>query len=99
MKLLLITAVEEFETAVIDILKHSGIRSFSYQSVKGYRNNGNDLERWFSTEHLSVDSLLFTVFVEDTLVDNLFEKMGTLNSEFETLSKVHVASVSLEKYL
>ena len=99
MKLLLITAIEEFENDVINILKHSGVKSFSYQSVKGYRNDESNFETWFSTEHLSVDSLLFTVFVEGKLVNTIFEKIETLNSELESLSKVHVASVSLEKSL
>jgi hypothetical protein len=30
MKLLLITAIEEFETDIINILKHSGVKTFSY---------------------------------------------------------------------
>lgn len=99
MKLLLITAIEEFENDVVNILKHSGVKSFSYQSVKGHRNDESNLETWFSTEHLSVDSLLFTVFVEEELVNTIFEKIETLNSELESLSKVHAASISLEKSL
>ncbi|WP_449388241.1 hypothetical protein [Chryseobacterium lineare] len=99
MKLLLITAIEEFETEVINILKHSGVKTFSYQSVKGYKNNGNDVDRWFSTEHLSVDSLLFTVFAEDGFVDEIYKKIEILNSEQENFSHVHIAGVSLEKSL
>ena len=34
MKLLLITAIEEFEKDVINIFKNSGVRSFTYQSVR-----------------------------------------------------------------
>jgi len=55
MKLLLIRAIEEFETEVKTILNHSGVKAFSYQSVKGYKNNGNELENWFPTDYLSVD--------------------------------------------
>lgn len=99
MKLLLITAIEEFETDIINILKHSGVKTFSYQSVKGYKNNGNDIDRWFSTEHLPVDSLLFTVFAEDGFVDEIYKKIEILNSEQENFSHVHIAGVSLEKLI
>lgn len=75
MKLLLITAIEEFETDVKTILKHSGVKAFSYQSVKGYKNNGNELENWFPTDYLPVDSLLFTVFVEDHVVDEIYKSI------------------------
>lgn len=99
MKLLLITAIEEFENEIIKILKNLGVNVFSYQSVKGYRNDENTLESWFSTEHLSVDSLLFTVFVEQELENKIYEKIQILNSKLETLSKVHLATVMLEKSL
>lgn len=99
MKLLLITAIEEFENEIIKILKNLGVKVFSYQSVKGYRNDENTLESWFSKEHLSVDSLLFTVFVEQELENKIYENIQILNSKLETLSKVHLATVMLEKSL
>lgn len=99
MKLLLITAIQEFENDVINILKHSGVKPFSYQSVKGYKNNASDIDRWFSTEHLPVNSLLFTVFAEDEFVDEIYRKIEILNSEQENFYHVHVASIPLEKSL
>lgn len=97
MKLLLITAIEGFETEVKTILNHSGVKAFSYQSVKGFKNNGNELENWFPTDNLSVDSLLFTVFVEDAFVDGIYRSVENFNSQQETLSHIHIATVQLEK--
>ena len=62
MKLLLITAVEEFEKDVINILKNSGVKAFSYQSVKGFKNDKNEMKNWFGKDDIAVDSLLITVF-------------------------------------
>ena len=62
MKLLLITAIEEFEKDVINILKNSGVKAFSYQSVKGFKNDRNEMKNWFGKDDIAVDSLLFTVF-------------------------------------
>ena len=38
MKLLLVTCIQEYEKEVKNILKHSGVKSFSYQTVSGYSN-------------------------------------------------------------
>ncbi len=62
MKLLLITAIEEFEKDVINILKNSGVKAFSYQSVKGFKNDKNEMKNWFGKDDIAVDSLLITVF-------------------------------------
>ncbi|UOU97211.1 hypothetical protein MUU74_11985 [Chryseobacterium daecheongense] len=97
MKLLLITAIEEFETDVKTILKHSGVKAFSYQSVKGYKNNGNEFENWFPKDYLSVNSLLFTIFVEDGFADQIYRGVEDFNSQQETLSHIHIATVQLEK--
>ena len=62
MKLLLITAIEEFEKDVINILKNSGVKAFSYQSVKGFKNDKNEMKNWCGKDDIAVDSLLITVF-------------------------------------
>ena len=62
MKLLLITAIEEFEKDVINILKNSRVKAFSYQSVKGFKNEKNEMKNWFGKDDIAVDSLLITVF-------------------------------------
>ena len=97
MKLLLITSVEEFEKEVKNILKHSGVKAFSYQSVKGYKNNGDELGNWFSSDNVEIDSLLFTVFIESRYVDEIYIRIQDFNSRQKTLSHVHIATVQLEK--
>lgn len=97
MKLLLITSVEEFEKEVKNILKHSGVKAFSYQSVKGFKNNGDELENWFSSDNVEIDSLLFIVFIESRYVDEIYIRIQDFNSGQKTLSHVHIATVQLEK--
>jgi len=97
MKLLLITAIEEFEKEVKNILKHSGVKAFSYQSVKGFKNNGDELGNWFSSDNVEIDSLLFTVFIESRYVDEIYSRVGEFNSRQKTLSHVHIVTLQLEK--
>ncbi|MDF2934300.1 MAG: hypothetical protein K0R36_3631 [Chryseobacterium sp.] len=99
MKLLLITAIEEFEKEVKNILKHSGVKAFSYQSVKGFKNNGDELKNWFSSDNVEIDSLLFTVFIESRYVDEIYIRIQDFNSKQKTFSHVHIATVQLEKLI
>ena len=98
MKLLLMTAIREFEKNVKDILNHSGVKSFSYQYVKGYKNESDGTaDNWFGASHAEIDSVLFTVFVEARFVDEIYRKVEFFNSKQKTLSHIHVATLELEK--
>ncbi|SDG35094.1 polysaccharide deacetylase family protein [Epilithonimonas hungarica] len=96
MKLLLITAIEEFENDVINILKHSGVKSFSYQSVKGYRNDENEMSNWFGKDEIAVNSLLFTVFSDCNCVDDIYKNVNEFNQKQKTVSQIHIATINLE---
>ncbi|MDV3462901.1 hypothetical protein [Elizabethkingia miricola] len=96
MKLLLITAIEEFETDVINILKHSGVKAFSYQSVKGFKNNKNEMSNWFGKDDIAVNSLLFTVFSDCNCVDDIYKNVNEFNQKQKTVSRIHIATINLE---
>ena len=96
MKLLLITAVEEFEKDVINILKNSKVRSFTYQSVKGFKNDKNEMKNWFGKYDIAVDFLLFTVFSEYNCVDSIYKNINEFNSKQETLSQIHIVTIDSE---
>ncbi|MFC6267778.1 P-II family nitrogen regulator [Frigoriflavimonas asaccharolytica] len=99
MKLLLITAINEFEKEVKDILIKSGAKSFTYGDVKGYKNGteNNVADNWFASSYTEIDSLLFTVFLPAENLENILKKIEEFNTEQETLSKIHVAVLNLEQ--
>jgi nitrogen regulatory protein PII len=99
MKLLLITAIKEFESEVKNILVKSGAKSFTYNSVKGYKNGtqSNVADNWFASSYAETDSLLFTVFVPLENTEIIIKKIEDFNSHQETLSKVHIALIALEQ--
>jgi nitrogen regulatory protein PII len=98
MKLLLITAIREFEKNVKDILNHSGVKSLSYQYVKGCKNESDgSSDNWFGASHTEIDSVLFTVFIDAKFVDEIYKKAEVFNSKQKSLSHIHVATVELEK--
>ena len=99
MKLLLITAVKEFEKEIKQLLKKASVQSFSYQEVKGFKNStGEAVEsNWFGSEMNETDSILFYAFTAKDKVDALYELVEYFNMEKESLSHIHIAVLNIEK--
>ena len=98
MKLLMITAIREFEKNVKDILNHSGVKSFSYHYVKGYKNESDgSSENWFGASHTEIDSVLFAVFIDENFTEEVYKKVELFNGKQKSLSKIHVATLNIEK--
>ena len=96
MKLLLVTCIQEYEKEVKRILKHSGVKAFSYHTVSGY-SNGTDQNAWFVAEDFPTESLLFTVFIENQCIDELFESFEYFNSKQSVNTKIHVACLDVNQ--
>lgn len=99
MKLLLITAVAEFENEVKQILKKAQVKTFSYREVTGYRNTSEDAieSNWFGSERNENESIMFYAFVSKEKVDEVCQAIRTFNSKQETLSHIHSAVLNIEK--
>ena len=99
MKLLLITAIKEFEKEVKNILVKSGSKSFTHSEVKGFKNDerSTSSSNWFASAYSEIDSLLFTVFVPKENTPLIIQKIEEFNSGQETLSKLHIALINLEQ--
>ena len=99
MKLLLITAVREFEKDIKQILKKAQVKSFSYKDVKGFKDNSEDaLEaNWFATNMQETESVLFYAFVKEDKVDGLFDMVKEFNTEQVSKSHIHVAVLNIER--
>ncbi|MDD2985357.1 hypothetical protein [Flavobacterium sp.] len=99
MKLLIITAIKEFEKEIKQQLKNAKVSTFSYRDVIGYRDSTEDAieSNWFSSEMNKTDSILFYAFVQEEHVEALFENINEFNVQQKTLSNIHLAVVNIEK--
>lgn len=99
MKLLLITAISEFEKEVKQMLKKAQVKTFSYREVTGYRNTSEDAieSNWFGTELDENESIMFYAFVEKENVDMFCDAINAFNAKQETLSHIHTAIINIEK--
>ncbi len=100
MKLILITAIAEFEKDVKKMLKEAKVKSYSYRDVKGFRDASEEgvESNWFGSEMNEIDSIVFYAFVEKQNVDLLCGIVGEFNGNQNSVSKVHAAVFSVERY-
>ena len=100
MKLVLITAIAEFEKDVKNMLKEAKVKSYSYKEVKGFRDASeeNIESNWFGSEMNETDSVVFYAFILQQNLETLFDEVTQFNKNQETISKVHLAVLSVEKY-
>lgn len=99
MKLLIITAITEFEKDIKSMLKKASVKAFSYRKVTSYRDVSEEFieSNWFASEMNETESLLFYAFVKKENVDLLFQLVADFNAKQETKAQVNVASLNIEK--
>ncbi|MQP52870.1 MULTISPECIES: hypothetical protein [unclassified Flavobacterium] len=100
MKLVVITAIAEFEKEVKKMLKNAKVLSYSYRDVKGYRDSTEEAieTNWFGSEMNETESVVFYAFVLQQNLDILFDEVKEFNNKQDSVSHVHLAVLGVEKY-
>lgn len=100
MKLLIVTAVEEFQKDVLKLFKKAGIEAFSSSEIDGYKNGNNSVvatQSWFPGERGGSESLLFFSFTEEANIDAFFTLVTEYNQNLETNNPVRVVVLPIER--
>jgi len=99
MKLIVITAIKEFEKDIKQILIKSNVKSFSYQDVTGFRDSSKESLKanWFASEMNELESIIFFAFIKQENVEIVYEHIGLYNEKLEELSRIHVSILNVEK--
>lgn len=99
MKLVLITAVNQYKRQVQQILKNTQINNYSYQDVVGHRDVSSvaDPGNWFVGDRFESQSILFFAFISEEQTDQLFEEIDRFNANLESLSKIHISILNIQK--
>ncbi|MDP5096998.1 MAG: hypothetical protein NWP90_04845 [Flavobacterium sp.] len=100
MKLVVITAIAEFEKDVKKMLKNAKVLSYSYRDAKGYRDSTEEAieTNWFGSEMNETESVVFYAFVLQQNLDILFDEVKEFNNKQDSVSHVHLAVLGVEKY-
>ena len=101
MKLILITAISDYQKAIQDVLKKIGVMHYSFHEVNGHTQDAQEeIEaNWFGAEIPTTDSVLFHIFLEDSQWNPLSKAIQSLNTTLDTSSKVHAVSLPIEQYI
>ncbi|HEY5688726.1 MAG TPA: hypothetical protein VIS27_10540 [Yeosuana sp.] len=99
MKLVIITAIRQFEKDIKLQLKKAEVRTFSFKEVTGYRDSTEDAieTNWFSSEMNQTESIVFYAFVKKENVEMLFKLINDFNDKQTSMSHIHVAVINIEK--
>lgn len=101
MKLIIVTAVEEFKSEVLRLFKKAGVESFSGSEIDGYKTASPLLmtQSWFPSEKGGNESSLFFSFTEEDRIDALFELIEAFNTTLETNNPVKAIVVPIERHI
>ena len=99
MKLLIITAVLEFEKDIKQMLKKAHVKTFTYKEVKGFTDLSEEAieSNWFAGDRNETESILFYAFVKKENIDSFFDLVNDFNVKQETKSNIHIAVLNIEK--
>jgi hypothetical protein len=101
MKLVIVTAVAEFEQDILPLFKKANISSFSGSHIDGFKNTASLLRSasWFPTERGGVESILLFSFAEEDNIEVLFGLLAEFNNHLETQNPVKAVVVPIERSL
>ncbi|MCM4158133.1 hypothetical protein [Gramella sp. AN32] len=101
MKLLIITALAEFQKDVLRILKEAKIEAFSSSEIDGYKNSNSFIaaQSWFPGERSGNESMLFFSFTEEELITPLLELTKEYNKNLPTNNPVRIVVLGIEQFI
>jgi hypothetical protein len=101
MKLLIVTAVEQFQKEVLKLFKQAGIDTFSTSAIDGYKltNPIMATQSWFPGEKRGSDSLMFFSFTQDEKIEPFFKLIQSYNHTLDTNNPVRVIVVAVEQFI
>ena len=100
MKLVIITAVEEYERDILKMFKEANIESFSSSDIDGHKNSTIlTTSSWFPSIRGGNESQMFFSFTEESYIDRLFELILEFNKSTETSNPVRGIVLPIEKFI
>ena len=101
MKLVIVTAVDEYKKDIVKLFKKSGIENFSESDIEGFKTSepGNLVSNWFASESSGSDSEMFFSFAKNDRADKLFELLKKYNQEIKSKNLIRAVVVPVEKYI
>ncbi len=101
MKLVIVTAVEDFNKDLHKLFKTAIIENYSTSDIDGFKLSPSVSREanWFASEKSGAKSILFFSFNEPEKIDNLFKLIEEFNQTIETNNPIKAIVVPIEKFI
>ena len=101
MKLVIVTAVKEYQDKVLKVFQQSGIENFSSSSIDGYKNQSSIItaQSWFPSIKGGNESLMYFSFTQPELIDTLLKNIKELNATLEDYNPIRAIVVPVEQFV
>lgn len=101
MKLLIVTAVSEYQEDILKLFKKANIEAFSSLDIDGFKaqNSLIAMQSWFPTSNLGNESVMFFTFTDESSIDNFFALGYEFNLHLKTHNPIRAVVVPIEKSL
>lgn len=101
MKLVIVTAIEEFQGQVLNLFKRAEIENLSTSDIDGYKNKPSVFEAssWFPSIKGGNESRMFLSFTEEEQIDRLFHLIADFNSKKNISNPIRAIVLPIEKYI
>ncbi|RED43586.1 hypothetical protein DFQ10_105186 [Winogradskyella eximia] len=101
MKLVIVTAVEQYQKEVLKLFKKADIENFSSSEIDGHKNSSSLLmaSNWFPAEKGGNESSMFFSFTDEEHIDSLFKAIKEFNENLETNNPIKAIVVPIEKFI
>ncbi len=101
MKLVMVTAVEEYHNDIMQIFKEADIQNFSESGIDGYKNVPTVLSgsNWFAANKGATNSIMLFSFNTEEKIDKLFDLLKEYNNNLETNNPIRAIVLPIEKHL
>ncbi|MBD0822464.1 MULTISPECIES: hypothetical protein [Aestuariibaculum] len=101
MKLVIVTAVEEYHNEIIKLFRKAQIENFSESDIDGYKTSNPLIvaSNWFAGESRGNESNMFFSFTEEDRIDDLFKLIKEFNTHLETNNPVKAIVLPIERFI
>lgn len=101
MKLVIVTAVEEFNKEIQKLFKAAEIENFSSSEIDGYKTMPVVLKaaNWVTGEHSGAESNMFFSFTQPEKIEQLFKLISEFNQHLETNNPIRAIVVPIERFI
>ena len=101
MKLLVVTAVKDFEKEVLKLFKASKISAFSSGDINGFKTEDHEnlIDNWFSSSSDKVKSVLFFTFTDEGRIDALLKSLEEFNKDLQSDNPIKAIVIPIERFV